>query len=88
MHLHEGRHDIRSGPPKDEAGLRGLAGLRHILYVTRGEPELAHPNGLLQLKVPATSRLGDQQEIGEEEEVPLLRLHALKNVCRHLRLEL
>lgn len=78
-YLHESRHDIRSGPANDEASFRGLAGFRHVFYMTDREPEFAHFHDLLQLKVPAATSFRDQQQIGEEEEMPLLGLHTLKS---------
>jgi len=74
---HESGHDICGGPAENEASFRGFAGFRHVLYVTRREPELAHPHGLLQLEVSTAACFRDQQEISEEKEMPLLRLHAL-----------
>jgi len=76
--LHESGYDVRGGPTEDEASLRGLAGLRHVLYVTRREPELAHSHRLLQLEVAAAASFRDEQQIGKEKEMSLLGLHALK----------
>lgn len=79
VYLHKSGHNVRGGPTNDEAGFHRLAAFRHVFYVTGRKPELTHLHDLLQFKVPAATSFRDQQKIGEEEEMPLLGLHALKS---------
>ena len=78
--LRESGHDVDGRPADDEGGVArfGDDGQLGDVVDARGQPQLGHADFVLQFEVARRTRLGDEQQVVEEEQVPLLALKTLK----------
>lgn len=72
--------DVGGRPADDERRVAGARQLGHLVdgLVRRAEPHFADEHPVFQLEVPARPGLGHEQEVVEEEQVPVLALDALQ----------
>lgn len=76
MCLPEGRDDVGGWPAEHHGGLVRPGDLRDVIHAPP-EPHLGDSDLLLELEVAAGASLGHEKQVGEQEQVSLLALHAL-----------
>jgi hypothetical protein len=75
----EGSDDVCGWPSHYKGSVVTFGDFSYV-FKTRGQPHLRHSNLLLELEVATAARLGNQQQVGEQEQVSLLGLNALQHI--------
>ena len=75
--LPEGGDNVDGRPANDEGSVTRLGHFGDFVDAG-GQPQLGDPHFIFQFEIAAGTRFGDQQQIVEEKQVPILTLQSLR----------
>jgi hypothetical protein len=79
--LPEGGDNVDGRPANDEASVTRLGHFDDFIDAG-GQPQLGDSHFIFQFEIAAGTRFGDQQQIVEEKQVPILTLQSLRFVVK------